>query len=175
MVRGRGTGVTATIWPDVSEAAGCRLPNFTQVNKEAVLCTTQGTPRLPRGLAEAEGSPDSPIRPGEATGPGGVDGETPDVSGAGAAFPPRQQPDGSQRSDGRPGPHTGPGCPSAPEEAEAARILAEGEGRGRGGANTTLRRWLTDRVRRPMTRRVLAGHPHTRPRPHCYLHPLHSC
>ena len=83
MVWSRGTGVTATIWPDVSEAAGGRLPNFTQVNKEAFLCTTQGAPRLSPGLAEADGSPDSPSRPGEATGPSGVVGETPDVSGSG--------------------------------------------------------------------------------------------
>ena len=83
MVWGRGTDVTATIWPDVSEATGCRLPNFTQVNKEAVLCTTQGAPRLPSELAEADCSPNIPSRPGEATGPGGMVGETPDVSGSG--------------------------------------------------------------------------------------------
>lgn len=76
-------GVTATIWPDVSEATGCRLPNFTQVNKEAVLCTAQGAPRPPPALVEAGGCPGKLSRPGEATGSDGVVGETPDVSGPG--------------------------------------------------------------------------------------------
>lgn len=169
MVWGRGTGVTATIWPDVSEAAGCRLPNFTQVNKEAVLCTTQGAPRLPPGLAEADGSPDSPIRPGEATGPSGVVEETPDVSGVRAAFPPRQQPDVRGSPAGPwpftnicrpthpprpqlflspgwsairrpPRPSHGARTPFSAGEGQGARILAAGEGRRREGGEHHLKK-----------------------------------
>lgn len=164
--------------------------------KKQFFCTAQGAPRPPPALAEDDGCLGKPSRSGEATGSDGVVGETPDVSGSGCfhTTPTARR----KRLAGRPvalhqhlppntaasattfpvagvtGTHMGfrdltrrQNVLQLPEDAEAARNTREEKERGRGASNT-LRRWLTYRVRRPMTRRVLAGHLDNNTRTHAH-------